>query len=171
MVKNVSYDIVEEKTTYILIHALSNLYEKSRVSNKVYYIRQLVNTKIKEGGSTANHVNDYNSVLALLMSVDNTFDDEIHALLLPSSLTESYIHDLIIEEDNPQKTYGEHSNYFLSEEDRGTGTRKTKGRSKTKATFKNQCTQPITPKMKEAHVVARESDDALTWSQMEEDEM
>nr|GEU55761.1 retrovirus-related Pol polyprotein from transposon TNT 1-94 [Tanacetum cinerariifolium] len=60
--------------TYGLFKALSNMYEKPSASNKVFLIRQLVNTKMKEGASVADHVNEFNSILS---SVSNTIDDHI----------------------------------------------------------------------------------------------
>ncbi|GJU36784.1 hypothetical protein Tco_1185138 [Tanacetum coccineum] len=90
LAKNVSYNIVNEKTTYDLFKALSNMYEKPNAPNKVILIRQLVNTKMKEGTSVADHVNEFNSILSRLMSVDIKFDDEVQALLLLSSLPENW---------------------------------------------------------------------------------
>ncbi|GJU99346.1 retrovirus-related pol polyprotein from transposon TNT 1-94, partial [Tanacetum coccineum] len=84
LAKNVAYNIVKEKTTYSLIKALSNMYKKPSASNKVFLIRQLVNTKMKEGDSVANHVNEFNSILSRLMSVAIKLDDEVQALLLLS---------------------------------------------------------------------------------------
>ncbi|GJZ63485.1 hypothetical protein Tco_0619906 [Tanacetum coccineum] len=87
---------------------------------------RLVNTKMKEGAFVADHVNEFNSILSRLMSVDIKFDDEVQALLLLSSLPESWsdtvttisgstgstklkfdnIRDLILREDIRRKTSG-----------------------------------------------------------------
>ncbi|GJY05422.1 hypothetical protein Tco_0371362 [Tanacetum coccineum] len=45
---------------------------------------------MKEGASVANHVNEFNSILSRLMLVDIKFDDDVQALLLLSSLPESW---------------------------------------------------------------------------------
>ncbi|GJS12355.1 putative RNA-directed DNA polymerase [Tanacetum coccineum] len=90
LAKNVAYNVVNEKTTYSLFKALSNMYEKPSASNKVFLIGQLVNTKMNEGASVADHVNEFNSILSRLMSVDIKLDDEVQALLLLSSLPESW---------------------------------------------------------------------------------
>ncbi|GKA80076.1 retrovirus-related pol polyprotein from transposon TNT 1-94 [Tanacetum coccineum] len=90
LAKNVAYNIVNEKTTYDLLKALSNMYEKPSASNKVFLIRQLVNTKMNEGASVADHVNEFNSILSRLKSVDIKFDDEVQAPLSLSSLPESW---------------------------------------------------------------------------------
>ncbi|GKF76237.1 hypothetical protein Tco_0225681 [Tanacetum coccineum] len=141
LAKNVACNIVNEKTTYGLFKALSNMYEKPSASNKVFFIRQLVNTKMNEGVSVANHVNEFNSILSRLMSVDIKFDDNVQALLLLSSLPESWsgtvttvsgstettklkfdnIRDLILGEEIHRKTSGEHANSLLSAKDRGRG--------------------------------------------------
>ncbi|GKE59775.1 hypothetical protein Tco_1510142, partial [Tanacetum coccineum] len=90
LAKNVAYNIINKNTTYGLFKALSNMYKKPSASNKVFLIRQLVNTKMKEGASVADRVNEFNSILSRLMSVDIKFDDEVQALLLLSSLPESW---------------------------------------------------------------------------------
>ncbi|GKA49123.1 hypothetical protein Tco_0742081 [Tanacetum coccineum] len=64
LVKNVAYNVVNEKTTYGLLKALSNMYEKPSASNKVFLIRQLVNAKMNEGASVIDHVNEFNSILS-----------------------------------------------------------------------------------------------------------
>ncbi|GJW21601.1 hypothetical protein Tco_0032223 [Tanacetum coccineum] len=45
---------------------------------------------MKEGASVADHVNEFNSIISRLMSVDIKFDDEVQALLLLSLLPESW---------------------------------------------------------------------------------
>ncbi|GKE06738.1 retrovirus-related pol polyprotein from transposon TNT 1-94, partial [Tanacetum coccineum] len=86
LAKNVAYNVVNEMVTYNLFKALSNMYEKPSASNKVFLIRQLVNMKMNKGASVADHVNEFNSILSRLMSVDIKFNNEVQALLLLSSL-------------------------------------------------------------------------------------
>ncbi|GJZ33870.1 hypothetical protein Tco_0579306, partial [Tanacetum coccineum] len=81
LAKNVAYNIINKNTSYGLFKALSNMYKKPSASNKVFLIRQLVNTKMKEGASVVDRVNEFNSILSRLMSVDIKFDDEVQALL------------------------------------------------------------------------------------------
>jgi len=139
LAKNVAYNIVNERTTSGLLNALTNMYEKPSASNKVYLIRQLVNTRMKEGASVTSHINDFNSIISRLLSVDIKFEDEIQALLLLSSLPESWsgtvtavssssgttkftfegIRDLILGEDLRRRSSGETSNALLSTVGRG----------------------------------------------------
>ncbi|KAL8123060.1 hypothetical protein AgCh_011151 [Apium graveolens] len=139
LAKNVAYNIVRETTTYDLIKALSNMYEKSSASNKVYLIRLLVATRLNEGDCVVDHVNEFNSILARLASVDIKFDDKVQALMLASSLPDSWsgfvtaisnssgsgkmtfdgVRDSILGEDIRRRKSGESSGSLLSAESRG----------------------------------------------------
>ena len=46
--------------------------------------------KMSEGGSVANHLNDFNAVTSQLSSTGVKFDDEFRALLFLCSLLESW---------------------------------------------------------------------------------
>ncbi|GJV84977.1 retrovirus-related pol polyprotein from transposon TNT 1-94 [Tanacetum coccineum] len=125
--------------------------------------------EMKEGASVADHLNGFNLILSRLMSVDIKFDDEVQALLLLSSLPESWsgtltsisgltgtiklkfdnIRDLILGEDIRRKTFGESKS-------------KKRGQSKNrhditcwncneKGHFQNQCMKPVASKDKEVH--------------------
>lgn len=86
LAKNVAYNIIKEKAIYGLIKVLSNMYKKPLVSNKVFLIRQLANTKMQEGTSVIYHVKEFNFLLSKLVLVDIKFDNEVQALLTLSSL-------------------------------------------------------------------------------------
>ena len=64
LAKNVTFNIVNEKTTIGLMKALSDMYEKSLAANKIYLMRRLFNLKIGEGISVTNHINEFNTILA-----------------------------------------------------------------------------------------------------------
>jgi len=88
--KNVAFNILKEKTAKGIMEALSNMYEKPSAANKVFLIRELINTRMKEDSSVTEHINKMNSILARLMSVGIKFDDEVQALLLLPSLPDSW---------------------------------------------------------------------------------
>ncbi|GJW59032.1 retrovirus-related pol polyprotein from transposon TNT 1-94 [Tanacetum coccineum] len=158
LTKNVAYNVVNEKTIYGLFKALSNMYEKPSASNKVFFIRQLVNTKMKEGASVTDHVNEFNSILSRLLLVDIKFNDEVQALLLLSSLPESWsdtvtavsgstrstklkfdnIRDLILWEDISKKTSGEYSNSLLTAEDKCRGRKQDRGQKQNRSRSKSK---------------------------------
>ena len=58
--------------------------------NKAFLFRKLVNSKYKEGTPIAEHLNEIKSIVNQLAAMKITFDDELQALLLLSSLPESW---------------------------------------------------------------------------------
>ena len=58
--------------------------------NKAFLFRKLVNSKYKEGTPIAKHLNEIKSIVNQLAAMKITFDDELQALLLLSSLPESW---------------------------------------------------------------------------------
>ena len=156
LARNVAFNIVKEKTTADLMKALSNMYEKPSASNKVYLMRRLFNLKMAEGASVTDHINEFNVITTQLSSVEIMFEDEVKALILLSSLPESWsatvtavsspsrsaklklddVRDLILSEDIRRKELGESSGSALSTQSRGRSQQKGKnqirGRSKSK---------------------------------------
>ena len=84
-----TFNITKAKTTEDLMKTLATLYEKPSVSNKVFLMKRLFNMKMAEGGSVADHLNDFNTVTSQLSSVGINFDEEIRALLILCSFLES----------------------------------------------------------------------------------
>ena len=89
LARNVTFNIVNEKTTTGLMRALSNMYEKPSASKKVHLMHRLFNLKMAEGASIADHINEFNVITTQLSFIDIDFDDEIKFLILLSSLPES----------------------------------------------------------------------------------
>lgn len=59
---NVVFNIVNEKTIIGLMTALSNIYEKPSVVNKVYLMLQLFNLKMSQGTGVTDYLNEFNLV-------------------------------------------------------------------------------------------------------------
>jgi hypothetical protein len=87
---SVAFNISKEKTTKGLMDALAKLYEKPSASNKVFLMKRLFNMKMLEGGSIADHLNEFNTVTNQLSSVKVDFDNEVRALLILCSLPKSW---------------------------------------------------------------------------------
>jgi hypothetical protein len=87
---SVDFNILKEKTTKGFMDALAKLYEKPLASNKVFLMKRLFNMKMLEGGSVADHLNEFNTVTNQLSSVKVDFDDEVRALLILCSLPERW---------------------------------------------------------------------------------
>ena len=84
--RNVPFNIIKEKTTSDLLKVLSNMYEKPSAMNKVYLMRRPFTLQISEGGSVADHINEFNMIESELRSVEIIFEDEIKALILMLTL-------------------------------------------------------------------------------------
>ena len=56
--------------------------------NKMYLMRRLFNLQLFEGESVGNHINEFNMIVSQLSYVEISFEDEIKALILMSSLLE-----------------------------------------------------------------------------------
>ncbi|VFQ91536.1 unnamed protein product [Cuscuta campestris] len=158
LTKNVTFNILKETTSKGIMEMLSNMYEKPSAANKVFLIRELVNTRMKNGTSVTEHINKLNSILARLLSVGIKFDDEVQALLLLSSLPDSWsgtvtagtssagpdgftfqkIRDLVPGEDVRRRSSGESSEESLNivrgrKNNRGGGSRnRRRSQSKTR---------------------------------------
>ena len=90
LASSVAFNISKEKTTEGMMNTLGKLYEKPSASNKVFLMKRLFNMKMLEGGSVADHLNEFNTLTSQLSSVKVNFDDEVRALLILCSLPESW---------------------------------------------------------------------------------
>ena len=56
------FNITKVKTIEELMQTLVKLYEKPSTSNKVFLMKHLFNMKMVEGGSIADHLNEFNTI-------------------------------------------------------------------------------------------------------------
>ena len=75
----VAYNVIKEKTTVELMAALSGMYEKPSVNNKVHLMKKLFNLKMIEGMIVTQHLNEFNTITNQLSSIKINFDNEIRA--------------------------------------------------------------------------------------------
>ncbi|KAE8691518.1 Vacuolar-sorting receptor 1 [Hibiscus syriacus] len=152
---NVAFNIAKEKATTGLMAALSSMYEKPSASNKVHLMRRLFNLRMTEGASVAQHLNELNTITTQLSSVEIEFDDEVRALILLSSLPDSWnatvtavssssgnsklkfddVRDLVLSEEIRRRESGEAStSSALHTESRGRTSKRNSncGRSKSR---------------------------------------
>ncbi|PKI35496.1 hypothetical protein CRG98_044119 [Punica granatum] len=88
--RNVAFHTAKEKTAKGILQVLADMYEKPSAANKVHLMQGLFNLKMSKSTVVAEHLNEFNLIMAQLTSVDIDFDDEIRALSLLSSLPESW---------------------------------------------------------------------------------
>ena len=84
--RSIAHNVIKEKTTTNLMKALSGMYEKLLANNKVHLMKKLFNLKMAENASVAQHLNEFNTIINQLSSVEIDFNDEIRALIILASL-------------------------------------------------------------------------------------
>ena len=155
----VAHNVIKEKTTVELMTALSGMYEKPSANNKVHLMKKLFNLKMTEGMIVTQHLNEFNTIINQLLSVEINFDNEIQALILLASLPNNWeamrmadsnfirkvklnyddIRDLVLTEEVRKKDFGEllGSGSILNVDYRGRGNNRdykgsNMGRSKSR---------------------------------------
>ena len=136
------------------VEGLSNMYEKPSAMNKVYLMRRLFNLQMSKARSVSYHINEFNMIVSQLNLVDINFEDEIKALILMSSMRESWdtvvvaissfrvseklnfddIPNVVLSEDIRKREVGDSSGSALSVDRKGRSKMKsqnTHGRSKS----------------------------------------
>ena len=86
----VIYNVMDEETTIGLWSKPEILYMTKSFSNKLYLKKQLYEICMNEGTVVLEHLNFFNKVINELLAVDVKIDEENKALILLSSLLESY---------------------------------------------------------------------------------
>ncbi|VFQ77680.1 unnamed protein product [Cuscuta campestris] len=90
LTRSVAFNIMKETTVRGMLTALSNMYEKPSAGNRVFLMRELFMMRMNEGSPVADHINEVNSILSRLSSVGMKFDDDTQAVILLSSLPDSW---------------------------------------------------------------------------------
>ncbi|GFZ09911.1 hypothetical protein Acr_21g0005100 [Actinidia rufa] len=86
----VFHHVAQEMSAYELWIKLEEMYQAKTYRNKALLMRRLVNLKLQRETIVAEHTSEFQSLVNQLTSVDLQFDDEMQALLLLSSLLESW---------------------------------------------------------------------------------
>ncbi|KAL8170647.1 hypothetical protein V2J09_022451 [Rumex salicifolius] len=73
-----------------MLATLSMMYDKPSAANKVHLMRSRFSLRMGEGTTVANHLSEFNMTITKLDLVEIKFDDEVQALILLSSLPESW---------------------------------------------------------------------------------
>lgn len=90
LTEEVYNNVQEETSTKDLMDKLEKLYQKSSASGKIMLCEQLFNLKMQEGEAISTHLGKFKSIISQLSKVSITFDDEVQALRLSSSLPKSW---------------------------------------------------------------------------------
>ena len=87
---SVIHDVATETDAYQVWKKLEDLYQRKNAQNKAYLIRRLVNLKYKDGQNASEHLNNFQEILNQLATMKLLLDDEVQALILLSSLPDSW---------------------------------------------------------------------------------
>ena len=82
--------ISKETDPHTLWKNLENMYETKNAQANIFLMRELMNLKLKEGQSIAEHLNDFEGMIAQLSVAGLSLDDETQACLLLGSLPDSW---------------------------------------------------------------------------------
>ena len=116
-------------------------------------MKKLFNMKMNEGSSVQDHVNEFNTITNQLTSVSLEFEDEVRALLILCSISDSWnnfvmavsnsssnaklvfdeVVGTILSEDMRRKSTGECSNAALTVETRGRSKERRRSKSRSKS--------------------------------------
>ncbi|KAF7129225.1 hypothetical protein RHSIM_Rhsim10G0050800 [Rhododendron simsii] len=88
--QSVFHHVAQETNAYELWTKLEAMYERKTAQNKASLIRRLVNLKYKDGRSVAEHMSDFQGLINQLSTMKLVLDEELQALLLLSSLPDSW---------------------------------------------------------------------------------
>ena len=64
--KSVYFNVKDTKMSHELWEKLCNLYKQKSVALQVYWLKQLVDLKMKEGIAMFNHLNEFNTIFSNL---------------------------------------------------------------------------------------------------------
>jgi hypothetical protein len=158
--------VLEEATTKDLWEKLGKLYQSKSLVNKLFLRKKLYNLRMRDGDSVAEHLNDFNTVVSQLVSVDIKISDEDKCINLLCSLPDLWdilvvaigsnttslkfeeVVSSLLSEEMRQKNMEGHSTDALFARGRSqeinrsnfsSGRSKSKGRSKSPRKFGRVC--------------------------------
>ncbi|MCO5549202.1 hypothetical protein L7F22_002668 [Adiantum nelumboides] len=76
--KSVYFNVKDTKGAYGVWTVLSNLYEKKSAASQVYWLKKLINLRMKESTPMLNHLNEFHT----MQSQGVEFDDSVRAMFL-----------------------------------------------------------------------------------------
>eukprot|EP00249_Psilotum_nudum_P002157 c15052_g1_i1 orf=136-531(+) len=84
------FNIENENHAWDMWKRLADLYAQQSAASKVYWLKKLMDLRMKEGASMSLHLNDFNSIIKQLANQNFNIDDEFKATFLLCTLPESW---------------------------------------------------------------------------------
>ncbi|MCO5612796.1 hypothetical protein L7F22_067067 [Adiantum nelumboides] len=80
--KTVYFNVKDTKGAFGVWQALSNLYEKKSAASQVYWLKKLIDLRMKESTLMSAHLNEFNTILSQLQAQEVEFKDSVKAMFL-----------------------------------------------------------------------------------------
>ncbi|MCO5586618.1 hypothetical protein L7F22_040559 [Adiantum nelumboides] len=77
LAESVYFNVADETSAYKAWTKLCDLYEKQSAASQVYWLKKLVDLKMKEGTPMSNHLNEFNTIYSQLSAQGVSFDADI----------------------------------------------------------------------------------------------
>ncbi|MCO5552787.1 hypothetical protein L7F22_006304 [Adiantum nelumboides] len=90
LAKSVYFNIADQVLAYDAWTKLSGFYEKQSAASQIYWLKKLVDLKMKEGTPISNHLNEFNTIYSQLPAQSVRFDEPVRAMFLLITLPESW---------------------------------------------------------------------------------
>ncbi|KAK9206082.1 hypothetical protein WN943_016353 [Citrus x changshan-huyou] len=87
--QSVYHHVAKESRADVLWRKLETIYEQPTTQNKANLMKKLVNSKYNEGHSITERTSEFQGLVDQLTTMKIILDDELQALLLLSSLSDS----------------------------------------------------------------------------------
>ncbi|MCO5558227.1 hypothetical protein L7F22_011806 [Adiantum nelumboides] len=87
LAKSIYFNVANEVSAYNDWTKLSGLYKKQSVASKAYWLKKLVDLKMKEGTPMFNHLDEFNTIYSQFQL---RFDEPVRAMFLLITLSESW---------------------------------------------------------------------------------
>ncbi|MCO5560897.1 hypothetical protein L7F22_014517 [Adiantum nelumboides] len=89
LTESVYFNVANKVSNYDASTKLSGLYEKQSAA-RVYWLKKLVDLKMKEGKPMSNHLNEFNTIYVQLLAQGVRFDEPVRAMFLLITLPKSW---------------------------------------------------------------------------------
>ncbi|MCO5547094.1 hypothetical protein L7F22_029668 [Adiantum nelumboides] len=86
LAKSVYFNVADKVSAYDAWTKLSGLYEKQNAASQVYWLKKLVDLKMKEGTHMSNHLNEFNTIYSQLSAQGARFHEPVRAMFLLMTL-------------------------------------------------------------------------------------
>ncbi|MCO5600511.1 hypothetical protein L7F22_054624 [Adiantum nelumboides] len=82
LTESVYFNVAEETTAYDVWQKLCSMYEKQSAVSQIYWLKESVELKMKEGTAMTNHLNEFHTIFSQLTAQEIVSPDSVKAMFL-----------------------------------------------------------------------------------------